>query len=138
MIKFTDEMREAIAHAIPDRTPCLVGTADAEGWPNIAYRGSVAVFDDSTLSIWNRARRDTVANIEANPRVVVFYRNRDRRALWRFFGTASVVEDPAIRDAVMANTPQVELDADPERKGIAVLVKVERILNGAGDILQQA
>lgn len=38
----------------------------------------------------------------------------------------------------MANTPQVELDADPERKGIAVLVKVERILNGAGDILQQA
>jgi len=138
MISFTDEMREALAQAIPDRTPCLVGTADVEGWPNISYRGSVAVYDGSTLSFWNRNRRDTVANIEANPKVVVFYRNRERRALWRFFGTASVVDDPAVRDAVMAITPQVELDADPERKGIAVLVRVERIVNGAGEVLQLA
>lgn len=138
MIAFTDDMREALAAAIPDRTPCLVGTADAEGWPNISYRGSVAVFDDSTLSFWNRNRKDTVANIEVNPRVVIFYRNRDRRALWRFYGTASIVTDPAVRDAVMAITPQPELDADPERKGIAVLVSVERILNAAGEAIQQA
>ena len=31
-----------------------------------------------------------------------------------------------------------ELDQDPDRKGIGVLVKVERILNAAGEVLQQA
>lgn len=138
MIAFTEEMREALAAALTDRTPCLIGTADAEGWPNISYRGSVAVYDDSTLSIWSRGRKDTVANIEANPRVVVFYRNRDRRALWRFYGRGTVVTDPAVRDAVIAITPQPELDADPERKGVAVLVSVERIVNGLGEVLQQA
>jgi hypothetical protein len=37
----------------------------------------------------------------------------------------------------MARVVQPELDRDPERTGAAVLVRVDRILLGNGDVLQQ-
>lgn len=138
MIAFTPEMKDALAKTIEERMFCLVATANAEGWPNVSYRGSVAVLDDQTLTIWNRSRKDTIQNIEENPRVCIFYRSRERQASWRFLGRARIAAEGAQRDQVMRNTPQLELDADPERKGIGVFVTVERILDGTGAAIQEA
>jgi hypothetical protein len=69
--------------------------------------------------------------------VVIFYRNPGKRINWRFHGTASVYEQGAIRDNVMNRTVPAELDRDPERKGVAVLVKIDRITELSGNVLQQ-
>lgn len=138
MIEFTDDMRDAIAKAIDERAFCIVGTADAEGWANISYRGSVSVYSPDELSFWNRNRTETVKNIEENPRATIFYRNRERQANWRFFGEARIVTDPAEREKVMAVTDERELKADPELKGIGVIVKVLRVLDPAGNVIMSA
>ncbi|MCA9843336.1 MAG: pyridoxamine 5'-phosphate oxidase family protein [Dehalococcoidia bacterium] len=138
MIEFTEEMRHAIKNALDDRNVCIVATASADGWPQLAFRGSVSVFSDNELSFWSRSRKDTVPNIEANPKVQIFYRNAAERIAWRFFGQGRNVTDPAEREAVMAVTDQRELDADPERKGIGTIVKIERIVDRTGAVIQQA
>ena len=138
MIEFTDEMRHAIKNALDDRYVCLVATASAEGWPQLSFRGSVAVYGDNQLSFWSRNRKDTVPNIDENPRVQIFYRNTADRIVWRFFGMARNVTEPAERDGVMAVTDQRELDADPERKGSATIVTIERIVDRTGEVIQQA
>ncbi|MCA9826489.1 MAG: pyridoxamine 5'-phosphate oxidase family protein [Dehalococcoidia bacterium] len=138
MIEFTEEMRHAIKNALDDRNVCIVATASADGWPQLAFRGSVAVFSDNELSFWSRSRKDTVPNIEANPKVQIFYRNAAERIAWRFFGQGRNVTDPTEREAVMAVTDQRELDADPERKGIGTIVKIERIVDRTGAVIQQA
>jgi hypothetical protein len=37
----------------------------------------------------------------------------------------------------MARVVQPELDRDPERQGVAIVIRVNKILLGNGDILQQ-
>jgi hypothetical protein len=37
----------------------------------------------------------------------------------------------------MARVVQPELDRDPERQGIAVVIRVNKILAGNGDVIQQ-
>jgi hypothetical protein len=38
---------------------------------------------------------------------------------------------------VMIRTVKAELDRDPERQGVAVLVRLDRITDLAGNVLQQ-
>jgi general stress protein 26 len=135
MLSFTPEMREAIALALDERAYCIVGTADAEGWANVSYRGSVAVYSDDTLSFWNRNRTETVKNIEENPKATIFYRNRDRGANWRFFGEARIVTDKAERERIMEITDEREMAPDPERKGIGILVQVKRVIDREGQVI---
>ncbi len=55
---------------------------------------------------------------------------------WRFHGTATVHESGDIRDNVMSRTVQQELDRDPERQGVAILVKIDEITELSGNVLQ--
>jgi hypothetical protein len=137
MINITDEMRQLIDNAYADGVPCILGTASKDGRPQISMKGSVLVFDRGTLAYWERARRSALENVGGNPQVVIFYRNPGKRINWRFHGTATIYEQGAIRDNVMNRTIQAELDRDPERKGVAVLVKVDRITELSGNVLQQ-
>ena len=138
MLKLTDEMKDAIRNAIDEGRFCIVATADADGWANVSYRGSVAVYDDSSLSFWNRNRTETVKNVEKNPRATIFYRNRDRQAHWRFFGHARIADDPAEREHVMEVTDDRELAADPDRNGIGVIVTIERVIDERGNVILKA
>ena len=134
MIAMTQTMRTLIRDALPDGRPCLVGTADTNGRPQISPKGSVAVFDDETLSFWERSFRGAYDHIGKNPQVVVYYRNPDRAeevgvpgAALRFHGTARIVEDGPERERAFDLMVQAEKDRDPEKKGVAVLIKVDRI-----------
>jgi hypothetical protein len=97
----------------------------------------VLVFDRETLAYWERARRSALENVADNPQVVIFYRNTEKRINWRFHGTASVYEEGEIRENVMSRTIQGELDRDPERQGAAVLVKIDRITELSGNVVQE-
>jgi hypothetical protein len=137
MIDIKDEMQELIDNALADGCCCIVGTASGDGQPQISMKGSVLVFDRETLAYWERARRSALENVAENPQVVIFYRNPEKRLNWRFHGTATVYDDGDIRENVMSRTVQGELDRDPERLGAAVLVKIDRITELNGNVLQQ-
>ncbi len=139
MSNLTDTMRDFLATALADQTSCLLATVGADGRPNITPKGSMMVFDEAHLAYWERARKAALDNVRANPHVAVYYRNTAKAeqmpvgAIWRFFGDAAVHEDGEIREQVMARTVQAELDRDPERNGVAVLIRVEKVLDIRGN-----
>jgi hypothetical protein len=136
-IVLTDEMMEAINGALTDRAPCLVGTASASGTPDVSYRGSVLAFDADHLAFWERAKGETLRNIEDNPQVVVLYVNREKRHNWRFYGTAQVLKDGDLRERIMERVHPFELGQDPERTGYAVLIRVDRVRSGGATIMSR-
>ena len=137
MINITDEMQKLIDNALADRVACFLGTASKDGLPQISMKGSVMVYDPETLAYWERSKRSALGNVTENPLVVIFYRNPEKRVNWRFHGIATVHADGSVREAVMNRTVKPELDRDPERQGVAVLVRLDRITDLAGNVLQQ-
>jgi hypothetical protein len=116
-IELTDEMMEAVNNALTDRAPCLVATASADGMPDVSYRGSVLAFDREHLAFWERVKGETLANIEENLRICIFYRNPTTRKGWRFYGAATVLRDGELREQIMAKVHPFEIGQDPERVG---------------------
>ena len=137
MIDMTGEMKELVDRAHADGWDCTVGTADKAGQPQLSLKGSVMVYDSETLAYWERSKRSALENVNEKPKVVVLYNNMKDRIRWRFYGTAVVHESGPIREEVMARTVEAELERDPERLGVAVLVKVNKIAELSGNILQE-
>lgn len=137
-IALTDEMRDKLDHALENGTPCLLAVVGPDGYPSMSYRGSMMVFDAEHLAYWDRALRGALASTKENPKVSVLFRDPATRTMWRFYGDVVAHHaDGPIREQVMARTPQRELDADPERKGVAVLIRVNRVVDRTGVIMQR-
>jgi predicted pyridoxine 5'-phosphate oxidase superfamily flavin-nucleotide-binding protein len=133
MIKMTPVMKELLDKALADGTPCLIGTASADGHPQISPKGSVAVYDDHTLCYWERSHRTSEKRIGENPNVVVYYRNPARKenpyraSCIRFHGRARLVTNGPEREKAWTLTNHEEQSKDPEKKGAAVLIDLDRI-----------
>jgi hypothetical protein len=112
----------------------VVATAN-DGQPDVALKGSLMVWDAEHLAWWERGHGETEAAVRADPHVAVLVRNlvRDKRSL-RFYGEARVVDDPELRERIWERVVQVEKDTDPEKAGVAVLVRVDRVRAGKFDI----
>ena len=136
MIKLIDQMRELIDNALANGCPCILATASPDGEPDIGFKGSMMVFDDESLAYWERTRRQHLKNITANPKVIVLFRDTKTKVNWRFHGVATVHDSGAVRDQVMARTVPAELEKDPERKGSAVVISIEKVTNLGGQLLQ--
>ena len=122
MIEITDDMRRLVDNALADGFPCILATASPAGEPSIGYRGSMMVWDDGSLAYWERSMRTVLANMDANPKVVMIYRNTKERQSWKFYGDATV---------------QPELDRDPELQGFGVIIRVNRITLSNGTVVQE-
>jgi hypothetical protein len=126
MIDLT-EMAEFVDKSGPDGFVMLVATASKDGAPDLSFKGSFMVWDKDHLAFWERAHGQTLKNLEENPQAAVVYRNREAGKAWRFWGTAELLRDGEVRQGIMDRTFQPELDRDPERKGVAVLIKVNKV-----------
>jgi predicted pyridoxine 5'-phosphate oxidase superfamily flavin-nucleotide-binding protein len=122
--------------ALANGCPCILATASADGEPDIGYKGSMMIFDDESLAYWERTKRQHLKNLTQNPKVVVLFRDAKSKAAFRFHGTATVLEDGPVREQVMARTVPAELEKDPERKGAAVVIKLDKVTNMGGQVLQ--
>ncbi len=136
MIRLTEEMRELIDNALERGHPAVLATASPDGQPGIGFRGSLMVFDDQHLAYWERSKKTGLEHIEANPRVAILIRDHKEKRGWKFFGEAFIYREGPVRDQVMARVVKRELDRDPERQGLAVLVRVDRITDMSGNVLQ--
>lgn len=120
---------------------CLVGTVLPNGFAQITPRGSTMVLDDEHLALWERGRGSTTENLKDGSKVTVYFRKPSLRAdgvlplggIARFYGTAEVHRSGPAYEEVWRRLVQPEKDRDPERKGFAVLIRVERAedLSGA-------
>lgn len=136
MIAIIDQMKELVDNALANGCPCILASVSADGEPDIGYKGSMMVFDDGSLAYWERTKRQHMKNVKENPKVVVLFRDTKSKAAWRFHGKATLHEDGPIREQVMARTVKDELDKDPERKGAAVVISLDKITNMGGQVLQ--
>ena len=137
MIKFTDEMKERVNNAFRDKKFCLLATASKDGRPSVSFRGSVFVWDDEHLALWERSRLWGAEHMEENPNVVVLYADLPARVGWRFIGQATLYKEGEMRQKIMDRTNQAELDRDPDRKGYGVLIRIDAIRGYGGDQVLQ-
>ena len=142
MIKLTDPIRNVLNSALRDGTPCLLGTSTKDGHPQISPKGSVVVFDDETLCFWERSNRSALKRIEENPHVCIFYRNpahagelKYRAGVIRFYGDVRLVTSGPDRDKVWDLIPEEERKPDPEKKGTAVLVRLNSVQELTGNVI---
>ncbi|MGE3267216.1 MAG: pyridoxamine 5'-phosphate oxidase family protein [Chloroflexota bacterium] len=124
------EMAEYVDRSGPDGYTMLVASASKDGAPNLAFKGSVMVWDKDHLAFWERAHGETLAHLTENPKIALIYRNKEAGKAWRFWGECTLLRDGEVREGIMARTFQPELDRDPERKGVAVLIRVDKVSGG--------
>lgn len=126
-LALTDEIKALVNNALANGTPILVAAVTPDARPTVSFRGSVQTYSDDQIGFWARhAEGGTVDAIRANPNVVLVYRSPTTPIL-QFHGRARIVSDEAERTRVYENAPQREQDADPERKGAAVIVDLDRV-----------
>jgi hypothetical protein len=126
-------LQSHINTAFPDHV-CLVGTALPNGFAQITPRGSTMVYDDEHIALWERGRGSTNASLHDGTKVTVYFRKPQLRSegilpkggIARFYGTARLHHSGAAYDEVWRRLVQPEKDRDPDKKGFAVLIRIER------------
>ena len=122
---------------------CTIGTCLPDGYAQITPRGSVQVYDDDHISLWERGRGSTTAHMHEGSKVTVYYQNFELvqsgvlpiAGIARLYGVASVHKSGPVYDKVWGRLIQPEKDRDPDKGGFAVLIKVERAENLLGQPL---
>ncbi|MBT3990947.1 MAG: hypothetical protein HN884_01875 [Rhodospirillaceae bacterium] len=132
-----DWLVDGINTAFP-KNVCLVGIALPDGYAQISPRGSVVVYDENTLAIWNRGGGTTAESGSDGSKMTVYFRNSEFGArggngllpaggIARFYGTAEVhKEDGDVREKVWTTMHPKERENDPDKAGHAVLIHLER------------
>ena len=113
---------------------CLVGSVLPDGYAQVSPRGSVQVYDDTHISLWERGRGSTTGNTENGTKLTVYYSNYDLMqsgvlpiaGIARLYGVAEIHKSGPIYDKVWERLIQPEKDRDPEKKGWALLIKIEK------------
>ena len=119
--------------AFPDNV-CLLGSALPNGFAQITPRGGIMVYDDNHLASWERGKGATAGNLTDGTKLTVYFRKPSLRGdgtlpkggIARFYVTAEIHRSGAVYEEVWRRLVQPEKDRDPDKKGYAVLIKVER------------
>ena len=133
MPKIPKALQSHINAAFPNDV-CLVGTVLPSGYVQITPRGSALVFDDGHFSLWERGKGSTAENLADGTKVTIYFRKPQLRAdgilpkggIARFYGVAQVFKAGPIYEEVWTRLIHPEKDRDPDKKGFAVLIEVER------------
>jgi hypothetical protein len=126
-------LHEHIDTAFPANV-MLVGVVQPNGYAQISPRGSTMVYDDQHLALWERGKGSTNRLLQDGTKVTVFLRKPALReagilpkgGVARFYGTAKLHKSGEAYERVWEKLVQPEKDRDPQRKGFAVLIKIER------------
>ena len=121
------EIADLVNGALDSGNVLLLAAVDQEGKPHLSPRGSTGVYSGQQLSFWARnARGGTIEAIRQNPYVALMYRS-PKVPLLEFKGRARIATDEAERQKVFALSHPREQQADPERKGVAVIVDLDQV-----------
>jgi len=140
MVKIPKVLQPHIDTAFPANV-CLVGSVLPNGFAQITPRGGTMVYDDEHIALWERGKGSTSASLTDGTRLTVYFRKPQLReegilpkgGIARFYGPAKVYKSGPVYEEVWRRLVQPEKDRDPDKKGFAVLIAVERAedLDGA-------
>ncbi len=122
------QFADGVNGALDAGTPLVLATS-LDGQPDLAFKGSLMVWDREHLAYWERSLLETYAALRASPRVAVLFRTPGQPPL-RFYGEARFVDDPGLRERIWERVHPKERGQDPEQKGYAVLIRVDRVRQG--------
>ncbi|MGH2634216.1 MAG: pyridoxamine 5'-phosphate oxidase family protein [Tepidiformaceae bacterium] len=137
MLELTDEMTRAINNSYADGKVVEVVTAATDGWPDVSFAGSAMAWDKDHLAFWERSFGKTYSNLQENPKVCLFYRNFEGRQVWKFLGEAQIADSGELRQQVMDRTIEAELNHDPERKGVGIIIRVDKVMRGGETLMER-
>jgi uncharacterized pyridoxamine 5'-phosphate oxidase family protein len=127
MLKLSPEIKTLVNDALTSGNPLLFAAVDQHKKPVLSFRGSTQVYSDDQLSFWLRnTSGSTVEAIKQNPNVAFMYRSATTPLL-QFKGRARIATDPAERRRIFEAAPEREQQADPDRKGLAILVDLDAV-----------
>lgn len=93
MATLTQEMKDMIA-----TQQCFIGTADAEGMPNVAPKRSTRVLSDDSLIFTEGTGGITYSNIKRGSKVAVAVVNREILDGYRFIGNPTLYDSGELFD----------------------------------------
>ena len=133
MAKIPKSLREHIDTAFPANV-CLLGSVLPNGFAQVTPRGGTMVYDDEHLALWERGKGSTTANMTDGTRLTIYFRKPQLResgllpkgGIARFYGRAKLHKSGPVYDEVWRRLVQPEKDRDPDKKGFAVLIEIER------------
>jgi hypothetical protein len=142
MAKIAKVLQEHINTAFPAHV-CLLGSVLPSGFAQITPRGGTMVFDDEHIGLWERGTGSTAENMKDGSKLTIFFRKPSLReegvlprgGIARFYGTAKVYKSGPIYEEVWRRLVPPEKERDPEKKGYAVLIAIERAEDLAGQPL---
>jgi uncharacterized protein len=143
LTKIPQALHEPINTAYPAHV-CLIGTVLPNGFAQITPRGSTMVFDDEHIALWERGRGSTTENLKDGTAVTIFMRNPalresgllPRGGILRLYGRAKVHKSGSVYDEVWRRLIEPEKKGDPDKKGYAVLIAIERAEDLSGQPLK--
>jgi Pyridoxamine 5'-phosphate oxidase len=126
-LKLTPELHNKINNALAEGHPLVLAVVDGSGQPYLSFRGSLQTYSDTQLGLWARiAQGTTVEAIRNNPQVALIYRSQTTPLL-QLHGRARIATDAGERERVFAAAPEVERKADPDKKGLAIIIDLTRV-----------
>jgi hypothetical protein len=140
--KIPQVLHEHINTAYPANV-CLIGTVLPNGFAQITPRGSTMVFDDEHIALWERGKGTTTENLTGGTPVTIFMRKPALReagilpkgGILRLYGRAKIHKSGPVYEEIWNRLIEAEKKGDPEKKGHAVLIAIERAEDLSGQPL---
>jgi hypothetical protein len=131
-IVLTDEMKTIINDALANGNPIVATYVDGDGRPKMSYRGTIHAHSDDQLAMWNRDREGGMQRaLASNPNLCFYLRDVTNKATYFLYGRGRIDDDPQVREQVFANSPEREQNFDFSRRGVAIVVDLDRV-EGSG------
>jgi hypothetical protein len=142
MAKIPTVLHEHINTAFPANV-CLLASVLPSGFAQVTPRGGTMVYDDEHIGLWERGSGSTAENMTDGSKLTIYFRKPSLRedetlprgGIARFYGSAKIYRSGPVYEEVWRRLVQPEKDRDPEKKGYAVLIAVERAEDLAGEPL---
>lgn len=135
-LELSDAIGELLKNAMPKWKTVSVAYVDDEGKPQISYRGTTQRLNDKQLAIWARNPEGGIVKaMESHPTIALLYSDFSdmaNRVYLNMVGRGHVESNEAIRRTVFDNSPELERNQDPDRKGVAIVIDVDEV-NGIMD-----
>ncbi len=123
----TSEIKELVNNGLASGNPMVLAVVTPENKPVLSFRGSTQAYGDDGLCLWIRnTSGGTIGAIRHNPNVAMMYRSTITPLL-QFQGRARISTDEAERARVFESAPERERNSDPERKGLAIIIELDKV-----------
>jgi len=127
-LRLTDEINSAVNGALDNQTPMMIAYSDDSGEIHLSYRGTIQAYSDDQLALWARDPEGGLPrHLAAHPKVTLFYHDPKTRTTYTFYGLARTADDLETRTVVFGNSHPREQQMDFRRRGVAIIVDLDRV-----------